>query len=115
MRLGARRWAASLGEVAAIDPRLISKVNHDRSVTEESPNSRLRRGIEIVIFRDEMFATIHIGDVAILAAQVADLTGCWIGSVTRRDLTTNERVKVGKSPGAVAISRNGLIMDVVYY
>lgn len=89
-------------------------MNHDRSVAEEGPDCWLGRGIEIEIVCDKMIATTHIGDATMLTAQVANLTGFRIGGITRRILTTNERIEMSKSFRAISIGWKGLVMDVIY-
>ncbi len=37
------------------------------------------------------------------------------GRITRWNLTAHVRVQAGECAGAVAVSRNGLIMDVIDY
>lgn len=52
-------------------------------------------------------------DVAVLASKVADLAVCRILVVARGCLTANVGVKMGFGAGAVAISRYGLVVNVI--
>lgn len=45
--------------------------------------------------------------------KVADLACLGLGRITRRNLAAHEGVQVGESAGTVAVSRYGLVMDVV--
>ena len=54
------------------------------------------------------------GDVTVLAGEISDLAGLWLGVVTRRDLATNVRIKMGLCSGAVTVGRDWLVMDMVH-
>ena len=54
------------------------------------------------------------GDVAVLAGEISNLACLWMGVVTRRDLATNVRIKMSCGGGAVAVSRDRLVVYMVY-
>lgn len=49
-----------------------------------------------------------------LASEIADLAGLWLGIVTRRHFTTNIRVNMRTSGDAVAVRRNRHRVNMVY-
>lgn len=53
------------------------------------------------------------GDVAVLACQVTNLACFGLGIVAGWDLATNERVEMTECRGAITISRNRLVVNVV--
>ena len=53
-------------------------------------------------------------DVAMLASQITDLARSWVHRVARRLLTTDVRVLVGLCASAVAVGRDGLVVDMVH-
>jgi hypothetical protein len=65
----------------------------------------LRRG-------DVLCRELPLGDVSVLAAQVTGLAGLGLAGIAERDLATLVRVKVSSSTSAVAISGDGLSVDV---
>ena len=46
------------------------------------------------------------GDVAVLAGEISNLAGFWLGVVTRRDLAADVRIKMTQSGSAVAVGWN---------
>ena len=48
-----------------------------------------------------------------LARQVTDLAGCWLLWIARRVFATNIRIQMSLGAGAVAVRRDGLVMDVI--
>jgi hypothetical protein len=55
-----------------------------------------------------------VGRLAVLAREIADLTGSGSRSIAGRSLAAHERIHVGASGRAVAVSRNGVVVDVVH-
>ena len=43
------------------------------------------------------------GDVAVLAGEISNLAGLWLGVITRRDLAADIRIKMSRSSRAIAI------------
>lgn len=50
-----------------------------------------------------------------LTRQVTDLAGVRLRSIARRGLAALVRIEVSKGSGAVAIARNGLVVDMIDY
>jgi hypothetical protein len=55
-----------------------------------------------------------VGRLAVLAREIADLTGSGSRSIAGRSLAAHERIQMGASSSAVAVSRDGVVMDVVH-
>lgn len=43
------------------------------------------------------------GDVAVLAGEISNLAGLWLGIITRRDLAADVRIKMSRCSCAIAI------------
>lgn len=84
-------------------------MDDDGPVAEERADAGLRGGVEVEVRGLEGAR----GDVAVLAAQVADLAGRWMSGITRRRLATNEGVEVSKGAGTVAVGGDREGVDVV--
>ena len=50
-----------------------------------------------------------------LAGEISNLAGFWLGVVARRDLATDVRIKMTQSRGTISISGDRLIVDMVHY
>jgi hypothetical protein len=96
-------------EVGTADACLVGEVDDEASVTEVGPNT-LFCGHELVVERH--LKRIRC-DLAVLAAQVADLASLREPSVTCRVLATEERIEMSQRLGAVAIARDRIDVDVV--
>ena len=55
------------------------------------------------------------GDVAVLAGEISNLAGLWLGVVARGDLATDIRIKMTQSFGTVTIGWDWLVVDMVHY
>ena len=55
-----------------------------------------------------------VGGLTMLAGEVTDLAGSRESRVARRSLATDEGVHVSASASAVAVGRNGIVVDVVH-
>ena len=53
------------------------------------------------------------GDLAILASEITNLAGLWLGGVARRHLSTLSGVKMAEGVVAVQVSTHWLVVDVV--
>ena len=97
-------------EVGAGQAGCVGSVDDDGAVAEEAGGTLNGGGIEVEVGSFEGAAA---GDVTVLAAEIADLAGLWLGRVTGRLFTAYVGVEVGKGGGAVAGGWNGLVVDVV--
>ena len=43
------------------------------------------------------------GDVAVLAGEISNLAGLWLGVITRRDLAADVRIKMSRCSRAIAV------------
>ena len=55
------------------------------------------------------------GDVAMLAGEISNLAGLWLGVVARRNLATDIRIKMAQSFGTVTIGWDWLVVNMVHY
>ena len=65
--------------------------------------------------RSRIRLAVIFGEIAVFPAQVAHLAGLRLAGVAGRSLAALVRVQVSSSTGAVAISRDRLLVDVVHY
>ncbi|KKZ65554.1 hypothetical protein EMCG_08627 [[Emmonsia] crescens] len=88
-------------------------MDNDGTITEKGTGALSGGGVEIKVCRREVFAVCNVHDISIFAAQIANLACIWPGFITGRLLAALEWIKMGKSPAAVAIRGDRLVMDVV--
>lgn len=55
-----------------------------------------------------------VGRLAVLAREIADLAGSGGRSITGRSLASQKWVDMSTSGSAVAVSRDGVVVDVVH-
>lgn len=55
-----------------------------------------------------------VSGLAVLAGEIADLAGSGSRSIAGRSLATDEGVNVSAGGSAVAVSRDGVVVDVVH-
>jgi len=55
-----------------------------------------------------------VWNFAVLATQIANLTGSWGGDIAGGIFAALVRIKMRQSAGAVAVGRNGECMEVVH-
>lgn len=53
-------------------------------------------------------------DVAVLAGEISNLAGLWLGAVTGRNLATDVRIEMACGGGAVTIGWDRLVVDMVH-
>ena len=53
------------------------------------------------------------GNFTVLPRQITDLARLRLRRIARRHLATHVRIQMSERTGAVAVGRNGLIMDVI--
>jgi hypothetical protein len=56
-----------------------------------------------------------VSGLAVLAGEIADLAGSGSRSIAGRSLATDEGVNVSTGGGAVAVSRDGVVVNVVHW
>lgn len=116
-------------EVGARNAGLVAQVNDNREVTKVANVGWVGGGVQISVpisSSTNCFNGKHLdgnlleraallGEVAPLAAQVTNLALLLGGWITSWDLAALVRVQVSTSSSAVAVSWNGLLVDVVHW
>jgi hypothetical protein len=98
-------------EVTTVDPRVIRRVDNDRTITEESDSIFDIRQEEIGVLN--AVVAIRGPDGSMLSTDVANLAGLRSRGVARRLIAAFVRVEVSSGSVAVAILWHGLVVDVI--
>lgn len=101
--------AVNQSEVGAADAGLVRVVDDEASVAEEGANATCCRGKLVIVRNLERIRR----DLAMLATQVTNLAGLREVGVADRVFATEERIQMGECFGAVAVTRDGIDMDMV--
>lgn len=100
-----------LGEIGTGNALLVGEMEHDGPVAKEARRAFLERAIRI----DVLCAKGVLRDIAVLAAQISDLTSLGFRCIARRGFTALVGVQMRERTGAVAIGGDGSNMQMVHY
>ncbi len=104
----------------------------DGAVAKEASKTGLGRDVQVRVSEGSLVSVLiedripqvlqHLlsckwadGDVAVLAGEISNLAGFWLGVVTRRDLATDVRIKMSLGRSTVSVGRHWLVVDMVHY
>lgn len=99
----------NLLKVGTRNALLVGKVEDNGSVAKEARRVLLERAVGV----DVLCAERVLGDVAVLAAQVADLAGLGLGGIAGGGLAALVRIEVSECGGAVAVGGDGRDVEMV--
>lgn len=86
-------------------------MDDEAPVAEEGANATCCRGKLVIVRNLERIRR----DLAMLAAEVTNLAGLREVGIADRVFATEERIQMGECFGAVAVTRDGIDMDMVGY
>lgn len=106
-------WLLDEGEVGAGEARTVPMVDDNGTVSEESAQTRLSRGVEVMERLVEVLLHARGGESAELAAEVSWLAGLRLSVIAWGCLATTEGIKVVLGWSAATICWDWIDVEVV--